>query len=150
MHLFKINDIKSRTLLTQSSIHSVQITLNAYPSSVISFIFHHLTLFSKQEGVEAQVIDGEVEPALTRHSTLPVAARVIVHQLLLLRHPKQLPHLQLRLPKLPTILIFLRLTAFILLGNDALHTNRPTEVAYWSLSRYTSLKLDWCNVSDIR
>lgn len=127
MRIFKINGIKSRTLLTQYSIHSVLITLNAFPSSIIPFIFHYLTLFSKQEGVETQVIDREVEPALTWHSTLPVAARVIVHQFLLLRHPKQLPHLQLCLPKLPTILVFLCLTAFILLSNDALHTNRPTE-----------------------
>lgn len=65
------------------------------------------TFLSKQEGVEAQVVDGQVEPALSWDSALPVAAGVIIHQLLLLRHAKQLPHLQLCLPKLPAVLLVL-------------------------------------------
>lgn len=39
-----------------------------------------VTLFSEQEGVESQVIGGEVDPALTRHSPFPAAAGVMSHQ----------------------------------------------------------------------
>lgn len=39
-----------------------------------------LTFFSKQERVECQVIGGEVDPALTRHSAFPAAAGVMSHQ----------------------------------------------------------------------
>lgn len=90
------------------------------------------TLLAQQKGVEAQVVDGQVEPALPWHSALPVAAWIIIHQLLFIWHPKQPPHLQLRLPKLPTVL-FLILPLFrpVLLCNDALQevtsvTNRIT------------------------
>lgn len=79
------------------------------------------TLLAQQEGVEAQVVDRQVEPALPWHSTLPVAAGVIIHQLLLIRHPKQPPHLQLCLPKLPTILLrLLPLLQTVLFCDDAL------------------------------
>lgn len=79
------------------------------------------TLLAQQEGVEAQVVDGQVKPALPRHSALPVAAGVIIHQLLLLRHPKQPPHLQLRLPKLPTVLLLIvPLLQPVLLRDEAL------------------------------
>ena len=37
----------------------------------------NLGFFSQEEGVEADVIDATVHPTLARHSTLPVAARVI-------------------------------------------------------------------------
>lgn len=79
------------------------------------------TLLAQQEGVEAQVVDGQVEPALPGHSPLPIAAWIIIHQLLFIWHPKQPPHLQLCLPKLPTILLLiLPLLRPVLLCNDAL------------------------------
>lgn len=79
------------------------------------------TLLAQQEGVEAQVVDRQVEPALPWDSSLPVAAGVIIHQLLLVRHPKQPPHLQLCLPKLPRVLLLLLpLLHSVLLSNDTL------------------------------
>lgn len=79
------------------------------------------TLLAQQEGVKAQVVDGQVQPALPRHSALPVAAGVIIHQLLLIRHPKQPPHLQLSFQKLCAVLhVLLALLQTALLSNDAL------------------------------
>lgn len=79
------------------------------------------TFFAQQEGVEAQVVDGQVEPALPWDSAFPGAAGVIVDQLLLLRHPEQPAHLQLRLPELPALLLrLLALLQPLLLRDDAL------------------------------
>lgn len=79
------------------------------------------TLLAEQEGVKAQVVDGQVQPALSWHSALPVAAGVIIDQLLLIRHPKQPPHLQLSFKKLSTVLhVLLSLLQTFLLSNDAL------------------------------
>lgn len=92
------------------------------------------TLLAQQEGVEAQMVDRQVKPALPRDSSLPVAAGVIIHQLLLIRHPEQPPHLQLRLPKLPTVLLlFLPLLQPVLLCDYTLQevtslTHRYTQV----------------------
>ena len=79
-----------------------------------------LTLLAQQEGVEAQVVDGQVEPALPRHAALPVAAGVVVDQLLSLGHPKLLPHFQLGLLELPRVLISLGLQVLVLFCDDAL------------------------------
>lgn len=89
------------------------------------------TLLAQQEGVKAQVVDGEVKPALSWHSALPVAAGVIINQLLLIRHPKQPPHLQLSFQKLATVLhMLLTLLQSALLSNDALQ-----EAAWFSQRR---------------
>jgi hypothetical protein len=53
----------------------------------------HLTFLPQQEGVEAQVVDGQVEPALARHAALPEVTGVVVDQLLALWHAELLPHL---------------------------------------------------------
>ena len=80
------------------------------------------------------MVDRQVKPALPRDSSLPVATGVIVHQLLLIRHPEQPPHLQLCLPKLPTVLLlFLPLLQPVLLCDDTLQeetsfTDRYTQV----------------------
>ncbi len=97
--------------------------LYKFSPTVYFAVCMHLTLFSQQEGVEAEVIYRQVDPALPRDSALPVAAGVIVHQLLFLRHSKQLPHLQLGFTELPRILVFLRFATFILFSDDALQTN---------------------------
>lgn len=41
-----------------------------------------LTFLAQEEGVEAEVVDAEVEPALAGHPALPAAARVVGDQLL--------------------------------------------------------------------
>ena len=79
-----------------------------------------LTLLAQQKGVEAKVVDGQVEPALPRHSALPVAAGVVVDQLLPLGHPELLPHFQLGLLELPRVFISLGLHVLVLFCNDAL------------------------------
>lgn len=73
------------------------------------------------------MVDGQVEPTLSRHSALPIAAGVIVHQLLLVRHPEEPPHLHLCLSELPTVLLLLlTLLGTILLCNDALQKSDIT------------------------
>lgn len=79
-----------------------------------------LTFLAQQEGVEAQVVDSQVEPALPGHAALPVAAGIVVDQLLPLRHPKLLPHLQFGLLELPRVLLSLRLQVLVLFCNDTL------------------------------
>lgn len=79
-----------------------------------------LTLLAQQKGVEAKVVDGQVEPALPRHSALPVAAGVVVDQLLPLGHPELLPHFQLGLLELPRVFISLGLHVLVLFCDDAL------------------------------
>lgn len=85
-----------------------------------------LTFLAQQEGVEAQVVDGQVEPALPGHAALPVAAGIVVDQLLPLRHPKLLPHLQLGLLELPRVLLSLRLQVLVLFCNDTLEEDKGT------------------------
>lgn len=87
-----------------------------------------LTFLPQQEGVEAQVVDGQVEPALPGHSALPVAAGVVVDQLLTLRHPKLLPHLQLGLLEFSRVLISLGLQVLVLFCNDTLEGDSGTWV----------------------
>lgn len=83
-----------------------------------------LTFLAQQEGVEAQVIDSQVEPALPGHTALPVAAGVVVDQLLPLGHPELLPHLQLSFLELPGVLISLGLQVLVLFSYDALEENK--------------------------
>ena len=79
-----------------------------------------LTLFAQQVGVEADVVDAEVEPALPGHPALPVTAGVVVDQLLLLRHPKQLTELSHGLLELVRVVIILQIMVLAVLCNDAL------------------------------
>lgn len=78
------------------------------------------TFFPQQVRVEADVVDAEVEPALPGHTALPVATGVVVDQLLLAGHAKQLPHLLLGLAELARVLVLLGRFALVLLGDDAL------------------------------
>lgn len=66
------------------------------------------------------MVDGQVEPALPGHPALPVAAGVVVDQLLALWHPELLPHLQFSLLELSRVLIALGLQVLVLFCNDAL------------------------------
>lgn len=78
------------------------------------------TFFSQQVGVEAQVVDAEVQPSLSRDLALPVAAGVIVDQLLLIRHPKQLPELGAGLLELVRVLVLFDVLVLVVLCDDAL------------------------------
>lgn len=78
------------------------------------------TFFSQQVGVEAQVVDAEVQPALSRDFALPVAAGVIVDQLLLIRHPKQLPELGAGLLELVRVVVLFDVMVLVVLRDDPL------------------------------
>lgn len=99
------------------------------------------TFLAQQEGVEAEVVDGQVEPALPRHATFPVAARVIVDQLLLFGHPKQLAHLQLGFLELAAILLLpVAQRRPLLLGDQTLrsqliHVRQRAAMLGWSERR---------------
>ena len=66
------------------------------------------------------MVDAEIDPALAGHTALPVATGVVVDQLLLTGHAKQLPHLLLGLAELARVLVLLGRFALVLLGDDAL------------------------------
>jgi len=79
-----------------------------------------LTLFAQQKGIETEVIDSEVQPALPGYTSLPVAARMVIDQLLHLWHPKLLPHLQFSLFEFSWILFTLRLLVLVFLSYNSL------------------------------
>lgn len=85
-----------------------------------------LTFLAQQEGVKAQVVDCQVEPALPGHTALPVAAGIVVDQLLSLRHPELLSHLQLGLLELPRVLVSLGLQVLVLFRDDTLEEDKGT------------------------
>lgn len=66
------------------------------------------------------MIDSEVQPALPGYTSLPVAARIVVDQLLHLWHPKLLPHLQFSLFEFTWILFTLRLLVLVLFSYNSL------------------------------
>ena len=66
------------------------------------------------------MVDAEVEPALARHLALPVAAGVIVDQLLLLRHSEQLPKLGAGLLELVCVVVLFDIVVLVVLCNDPL------------------------------
>lgn len=80
-----------------------------------------LTLFAQQVRVETEVVDAEVETALPGYSALPVAAGVVVHQLLLVRHPEQPPELRGGFFELVCVVVLLNVMVFVVFGNDALY-----------------------------
>lgn len=79
-----------------------------------------VTFFSQQVGVEAEVVDAEVEPSLPRNFALPVAAGVIVDQLLLIGHPKQLPELSAGLLELVRVIVLFDVVVLVVLRDDPL------------------------------
>lgn len=79
-----------------------------------------LTLLAQQVRVEAQVVDAEVETALPGHPALPVAAGVIVHQLLLVWHPEHPPKLSGGFLELVGVVVLLVVMIFVVFRNDAL------------------------------
>lgn len=78
------------------------------------------TFLPQKVGVEAQVVDAEVQPSLPRHLALPVAAGVVVDQLLLLGHPKQLPELGTGLLELVGVVVLLDIVVLVELCDDPL------------------------------
>lgn len=66
------------------------------------------------------MVNAEVHPTLTGDLPLPVAARVIVHKFLFLRHPKQPVKFHNGFFKLLRVIIFLYIIDFVVFCNDAL------------------------------
>lgn len=79
-----------------------------------------LTLLAEQVRVKAEVVDAEVETALPGDSTLPVAAGVVVHQLLLVWHPEQPPKLSSGFLELVRVVVLLIVMIFVVFSNDTL------------------------------
>ena len=66
------------------------------------------------------MVDAEVEPSLPRHLALPVAAGVVVDQLLLLGHPEHLAELGAGLLELVRVVVLFDIVVLVVLGDDAL------------------------------
>lgn len=66
------------------------------------------------------MVDAEVQPSLSRDFALPVAAGVIVDQLLLIRHPKQLPELGAGLLELVRVVVLFDVVVLVVLRDDPL------------------------------
>lgn len=75
------------------------------------------------------MIDSEVQPTLPGHTSLPIAAGIVIDQLLHLGHPKLLPHLQFSLFEFTWILFPLGLLILVLFSNNSLkgHGRRERE-----------------------
>lgn len=86
------------------------------------------TFFAQQEGVETQVVDAEIEPALSGYFALPVAAGVIVHQLLFLGHSKEFAELGNGLLEFVCVVILLDVMILVVLRNDALQREGATHI----------------------
>lgn len=79
-----------------------------------------LTFFAQEEGVEAEMVDAEVQPALAWHPALPAAARVVGDQLLCLGEVEPGHKLHQGLPELLGLLLLLSQSAAGLLSNQGL------------------------------
>lgn len=66
------------------------------------------------------MVDAEVQPSLSRDFALPVAAGVIVDQLLLVRHPKELPELRAGLLELVRVVVLFDVMVLVVLRDDPL------------------------------
>ena len=66
------------------------------------------------------MVNTEVHPTLTGDLPLPVAARVIVDELLFLGHPEQPVEFHNGFFKLLRVIIFLHIIDLVILCNDAL------------------------------
>lgn len=84
------------------------------------------------------MVDAEVEPSLPRHLALPVAAGVIVHQLLFLRHPEQLAKLGAGLLELVCVVVLFDIVVLVVLSDDALRRDgrRRNEVMSWDMKNW--------------
>lgn len=82
------------------------------------------TFFTQQVRVEADVVDAEVEPALPGHTALPVATGVVVDQLLLFRHDKQLTERTDGLLELVSVIVLLHVVVLVVLGDNTLGQER--------------------------
>lgn len=82
------------------------------------------TFFTQQVRVEADVVDAEVEPALPGNTALPVATGVVVDQLLLFRHAKQLTERTDGLLELVSVIVLLHVVVLVVLGDNTLGQER--------------------------
>ena len=90
------------------------------------------TFFSQYIGIKAEMVDAEVKPPLSRHLPLPVTARVIVDQLLFIRHPEQLTKLSASLLELVCVIIFFDIVVLVVLCDDALQQNEKRQIEVMS------------------
>lgn len=79
-----------------------------------------LTFFAQEEGVEAEVVNAEVQPALAGNPALPAAAGVIGDQLLCLREVEPGLELHQGLSELIRLFFLLGKPAACLLRNQSL------------------------------
>lgn len=79
-----------------------------------------LTFLAQEEGVEAEVVDAEVQPALAGHPALPAAARVVGDQLLCLGEVEPGLELHQGFSELLGLLLLLCEPAAGLLSNQSL------------------------------
>lgn len=70
------------------------------------------------------MVDAEVQPSLPRHFALPVAAGVVVDQLLLLWHTEQLPELGAGLLELIGVVVLLDIVVLVVLCYDPLRRDQ--------------------------
>lgn len=68
------------------------------------------------------MVDAQVQPSLSGDFALPVAAGIVVDQLLLIRHPKQLPELGAGLLELVRVVVLLHVVVLVVLRDDPLRT----------------------------
>lgn len=66
------------------------------------------------------MVDAEIQPTLSRHFALPVAAGVVVDQFLLLRHAEQLTELGAGLLELVGVVVLLDIVVLVVLCYDSL------------------------------
>lgn len=83
-----------------------------------------LTFLAQEEGIEAEVVDTEVQPALAGHPALPAAARIVSHQLLRLGEVEPGLELHQSFSELLGLLLLLCQSAAGLLSNQSLRTER--------------------------
>lgn len=86
-----------------------------------------LTFLAQEEGVEAEMVDAEVQPALAGNPALPAAAGVIGDQLLRLREVEPGFELYQGLSELLRLFLLLGKPAAGLLGNQSLTHRKITD-----------------------
>lgn len=83
------------------------------------------------------MVDAEVEPPLSWHLALPVAAGVIVDQLLLVRHPEQLSKFGAGLLELVRVVVLFDVVVLVVLCDDPLRRDgkRQNEGMSWDMKK---------------
>lgn len=101
-----------------------------------------LTFPSHKKRIKAKVVNTEVHPSLPGDPALPVAARVVVDELLFLGHPEQPVELHDGFLKLLRVLVFLHVVDFVILRDDALgrEETQSADWRYYAETRFFSVR----------